>query len=131
MYYSDSQVFTVYAYDFDLESGGIANRSVFRKYENGDPDGLTVDSEGFVWIAVWGGWCVDRFNPEGELVTRIEMPVQYPTCPIFAGEEMGELYVTSAWFLLDREGREAQPQAGDLFRIQTDVKGLPEPKFAG
>lgn len=131
MYYSDSQIFTVYAYDFDLESGTISNKRVFRKYENGDPDGLTVDSEGFIWIAVWGGWCVDRFDPDAKLVTRIEMPVQYPTCPTFGGPGMDELYLTSAWYLLDRRGREAQPQAGDLFRIQTDVKGIPEAKFAG
>lgn len=131
MYYSDSQVYTVYAYDFELESGEISNRRVFRKFDNGDPDGLTVDSQGNIWIAIWGGWCVEQYAPEGALIERIEMPVQYPTCPIFGGEEMNELYVTSAWYLLDRAGRGSQPLAGDLFRIRTGVKGLPEPKFAG
>lgn len=131
MYYSDSQIFTIYAYDFDLDSGEIANRRVFLKKEQGDPDGLTVDSEGFVWIAVWDGWCVERYDPDGKLVSKIAMPVQYPTCPIFGGENMDELFVTSAWLLLGHDGRKDQPLAGDLFRIHTDVRGLAEPKFAG
>jgi L-arabinonolactonase len=130
-YYSDSQVYTVYAYDFKLESGEIGNRRIFRKFENGDPDGITVDSEGFIWVAVWGGWDVERYDPDGTLVKRIEMPVQYPTCPIFGGEDLNELYVTSAKYLLNQSGRQSQPMAGDLFCVRTDVKGLPEPKFAG
>lgn len=131
MYYSDSQVFTIYAYDFDLDSGTIDNRRVFRQFDNGDPDGLTVDSEGCVWVAMWGGWCVERYDPAGSLMTRIDMPVQYTTCPIFGGENLDELYLTSAWFALGRERRHEQPQAGDLFRIRPGVRGIPEAAFAG
>lgn len=131
MYYSDSQVFKVYRYDFDLETGGISNRQVWNRWENGDPDGLTVDSEGFVWVAVWGGWCLERYTPSGQLIRRIEMPVEYPTCPIFGGPELDELYVTSAWYALGEEHRDRQPLAGDLFRINAGVRGVPEPSFAG
>lgn len=131
MYYSDSQIFTIFAYDFDLESGAITNRRVFRKFENGDPDGLTVDSEGFIWVAIWGSWCVERYDPTGALVAHIDMPVECPTCPIFGGKNLDELYVTSAWYALGDERRHEQPQAGDLFRIRAGVRGIPEPKFAG
>jgi sugar lactone lactonase YvrE len=131
MYYSDSQVFEVYKYDFDLESGAIANRRVWNRWENGDPDGLTVDSEGCVWVAVWGGWCLERYAPSGELITRIKMPVEYPTCPIFGGPNLDELYVTSAWYALGKERRREQPLAGDLFRIEVGIPGIPEPQFVG
>lgn len=131
IYYSDSQVYTVFAYDFDLESGELANQRVFVDRRPGEPDGLTVDAEGCIWMAIWNGWTVERYDPNGKLMTRIDMPVQYPTCPIFGGPNMDELYVTSAWTLLGREGRKSQPLAGDLFRIHPGVKGVPEPKFAG
>jgi len=131
MYYSDSQVFEVYKYDFDLESGDITNRRVWNRWENGDPDGLTVDSEGCVWVAVWGGWCLERYAPSGGLITRIEIPVEYPTCPILGGPNLNELYVTSAWYALGMERRHEQPLAGDLFRIKVGIPGIPEPQFAG
>lgn len=131
MYYSDSQRFTIYAYDFDLESGEIANRRVYLRPEQGEPDGLTVDSEGCVWTAMWDGWRVDRYDPDGKLMTSIPMPVQYPTCPMFGGDNLDELFITSAWTAMGPDGRHSQPLAGDMFRIQTDVKGIPEPKFAG
>ena len=131
MYYSDSQRFTIYAYDFDLESGDIANRRVYLRPEQGEPDGLTVDSEGCVWAAMWDGWRVDRLDPDGKLITSIPMPVQYPTCPMFGGPNMDELFITSAWTAMGKERRHEQPLAGDLFHIQTDVKGIPESKFAG
>jgi sugar lactone lactonase YvrE len=131
MYYSDSQRFNIYAYDFDLASGELANRRVFLRPEQGEPDGLTVDSEGCVWVAMWDGWRVDRYDPEGKLMLSIPTPVQYPTCPIFGGPNMDEIFITSAWLLLGKERRHEQPQAGDMFHIQTDIKGIPEPKFAG
>lgn len=132
MYYNDSQIGTIWAYDYDFVSGNIANRRVFYKSENGgEPDGLTIDSEGCLWTAVWGDWCVLRFDPDGRLMTRIQMPVQRPTCPTFGGDHLDELYVTSARIGLAAEQHRAQPQAGDLFRIHVGVKGLPEPKFAG
>jgi sugar lactone lactonase YvrE len=131
MYYSDSQIFTIFAYDFDLASGTITNRRVFHRFDNGDPDGLTVDSEGFLWVAIWGGWCIERYDPAGKMVERIDMPVQYTTCPTFGGENLDELYLTSAWIALGPDRRHEQPQAGDLFRIRPGVRGLAEPKFAG
>jgi sugar lactone lactonase YvrE len=131
MYYSDTDVFAVFAYDFDPANGTISNRRVFHHFGHDRPDGLTVDSEGFVWVAIWGGWRVERYDSAGKLALRVDLPVQYPTCPMFGGANLDELYVTSAWTDLGQERRHEQPQAGDLFRIRAGVRGLPEPKFAG
>jgi sugar lactone lactonase YvrE len=64
-------------------------------------------------------------------MTQVELPAQFPTCPMFGGANLDELYITSAWTELGPERRHEQPQSGDLFRIRAGVRGLPEPKFAG
>lgn len=130
MYYSDSGgPGVVYAYDFDLESGSISNRRVFLPPTGTDAvaDGLTVDSEGCVWVAYWNGWKVARYDPQGNLMRAIRMPVQRPTSCNFGGPDLNELYVTSASTGLSAAEKQQQPMAGDLFRIHTDVTGIPEP----
>jgi sugar lactone lactonase YvrE len=134
MYYTDSGVRMIYAYDFDPATGAIENRRPFvhTPDEEGVPDGLTVDSEGCVWSARWGGWKVTRYDPDGKVEREIGMPVQCPTSCTFGGAELTELYITSAWSgLSDEERSRQQPWAGDLFRLQTGVRGFEEPKFAG
>ena len=125
MYYSDSGGSgIVYAYDYDLDSGAISNRRTWLP-STGTParaDGLTVDSEGCVWIAFWDGWRVERRAPDGELLDTVEMPVQRPTSVNFGGPDMRDLYVTSAGL-----GCDDQPQAGDVFRLRTDSVGEMEP----
>lgn len=128
MYYSDSGGSgIVYAYDFDLNSGSISNKRIFLSPTGSSAvaDGLTVDSEGCLWIAFWDGWRVERRAPDGRLLRQIDMPVQRPTSCMFGGPDLTDLYVTSASNDIDPA---EQPQAGDLFRIRTDVKGLPEPE---
>lgn len=133
MYYVDSTPQQIYAYDFDLESGEIANRRVFvdRSAEQGVPDGLTVDADGGVWIAVWEGACVEQYDPQGKLVRRVSVPALYPTSVAFGGAGLDELYVTSALVMFPSEERGAHPQDGGLFRLHGMGKGLPEPFFAG
>lgn len=123
----------ILAYDYDTATGAAQNRRVFVDIpaDDGMPDGLTTDSEGFVWAAHWGGWRVSRFDPAGKLEREIRVPAELVTCIGFGGEGMDELYITTAWYTLSDEQRKEQPQAGDLFRIQTGVKGIPEPGFAG
>ena len=130
MYFNDSGKNVIYAYDFNAESGSISNRRTFVQLPEGEiiPDGLTVDREGYVWCVLFRGYKIIRYDPEGKIAREIRMPTCFTTSCIFGGDNMDELYVTTAW----RENRDKQaPFAGDLFRIQTDVKGLPEPKFAG
>jgi sugar lactone lactonase YvrE len=133
MYYTDSPRRAIYAYDFEASSGALANRRIFVRTPEGEgvPDGLTVDSDGFVWSARWGGWRIMRYDPKGRVEREIHLPVACPTSCTFGGEGLDELYITSAWTALSEQEREEQPQAGDLFRIRTGVKGQQESLFAG
>jgi sugar lactone lactonase YvrE len=131
MYYTDSPRRVIYAYDFDAVTGAIANRRVFARVPDdaGFPDGLTVDSEGFIWSAHWDGWQISRYDPAGQVERVIKMPVQRPTSCAFGGVNLNELYITSAWIRLSKAERQQQPLAGNLFRLKVEVKGLPAAKF--
>jgi sugar lactone lactonase YvrE len=133
MYFTDTMRQVILAYDFDPATGGIGNRRPFAQVseEGVLPDGLTVDSEGFVWSAQWGGGRVIRYDPDGRVDRVIELPAQQTSCPAFGGENLDELYITSAWGGLSEAERKKQPLAGALFRVKVGVKGIPEPKFAG
>ena len=76
---------------------------------DGSPDGLTVDAEGGVWVALWDGWTVRRYLPDGSVDREIRLPVSEVTCPAFGGPDLDELYITTAWELLSR--RAARPRA--------------------
>ena len=97
----------------------------------GDPDGATVDAEGGVWGAHWGGWRVTRYDPKGRVDRVVKMPVQKPTCPAFGGHRLDILYVTSASIQLTSDELKQQPQAGSIFAFEPGVKGLPEAHFTG
>ena len=133
MYYTDSPLRVIYAYDFDLDSGSISNRRDFVKVpvEDGFPDGLTVDSEGFVWSAHWDGWRLTRYDPSGNVEHVVYLPVQRPTSCTFGGRDLDQLFITSAWTGLNDTDRKEQPLAGDLFLLQADVKGQKENEFLG
>jgi sugar lactone lactonase YvrE len=134
MYHADSPRHVVYAYDFDPESGNISNKREFIHIPSGDgfPDGLTVDAEGYIWLAHWGGWRITRFDPSGKVAEVYQVPVECPTSCAFGGENLDILYITSAWKgLKTEEQRKAQPLAGDVFCLKTTTKGLPEYKFKG
>lgn len=121
-YHTDTMRHTIYVYDFDRVSGAAENRRVFVQdpEKPGVPDGLTVDSQGFVWSARWGGWKITRFDPDGVPEREIELPVACPTSCTFGGVRLNRLYITSAWSELTEEERAAQPQAGDIFMIEFD-----------
>lgn len=133
MYYADTPRRTVWAWDFEPERGEIDNRRVFLTIPPGEgvPDGATVDAEGFLWLAQWGGWRVARYDPLGRLARTIMLPVKQPTCPMFGGADLDVLYVTSASIGLSGEALARQPQAGSLFALDVGVKGLPERRFKG
>lgn len=133
MYYTDSPTKTIFVYDFDAQSGTITNRCPFihTPGESGVPDGLTVDSEGCLWSARWGGGKITRYDPTGRAMQELRLPVQYPTSCAFGGASLDELYITSAWTALSPEKRQQQPLAGDLFRVRTGVRGQIQRRFAG
>ena len=133
MYYTDSALRVIYAYDFDLSDGEITNQRKFVQVPvtEGFPDGLTVDKEGFVWSAHWDGWRITRYDPDGQVERDIPLPVQRPTSCTFGGPDLTQLFITSAWTGLSEIDRREQPWAGDLLRIQTDLQGQQENEFKG
>lgn len=130
-YLTDSAPHLIYAYDFEAETGTIRNRRVLVDLSNEDvePDGLAIDREGKLWSALWNGWCVACFSPEGEEILRVPVPVQRPTCVTFGGSGLTELYVTSASVGLSQKEIQQGFYAGDLFRFATDSTGLPTHQF--
>jgi sugar lactone lactonase YvrE len=133
LYVTAQFAYETYAWDFDPATGDIANRRVFARVtpQDGLPDGLTVDSEGGVWSALWGGWRLLRYDPDGKVERELRLPVPNPTAAMFGGPDLDELYITTAWYLLDESERRAAPHSGDLFRARLGIRGLPEPKFLG
>lgn len=132
LYVTDMFNSRILAYDYDLDAGTVSGRRVFVDVpeDAGWPDGLIVDQDGFIWSAHWNGWRVTRYDPEGKIEREVKLPVANVTCMAFGGKDLNVLYMTTAWFMLSDEERAAQPQAGDLFRVETDVKGRLEPEFA-
>ncbi|WP_416668981.1 SMP-30/gluconolactonase/LRE family protein [Egbenema bharatensis] len=130
-YLTDSPSQKIYAYDYDAETGEISNcrDHVDLRGEEFFPDGLAIDTAGCIWSAMWDGWCVIRFDPNGQEMLRVEMPVQRPTCCIFGGEQMTDLYITTASVGLSQKEIQQSFQAGNLFRVRTDVPGLPSHSF--
>jgi sugar lactone lactonase YvrE/DNA-binding IclR family transcriptional regulator len=134
MYFTDSHRKTIYQYDFDLINGVTANRRPLITFDSaaGSPDGLTVDADGCLWVAMWDDWCIVRFDPEGREMTRLRMPVPRPTSCCFGGQNLDVLYVTSARVRLTEDMLNSAPLSGSLFAVNIPgVRGLPETTFAG
>jgi sugar lactone lactonase YvrE len=133
MYFIDSAPREIYAYDFDLAGGGVKNRRRLVRIaeEHGLPDGMTVDAEGFLWVAQWSGGRVVRYDPDGNIERMIPMPVQRPTSVAFGGPDLTTLFITSGTMRMSEAELSAEPQAGHLFALETEVQGLPESRFAG
>jgi L-arabinonolactonase len=133
MYYTDTRTQQISVYDYEAASGEISNRRPFVQVpeENGHPDGLAVDEDGFVWGAKWGGWKVVRYTPQGQIDREIRLPVERVSSCFFGGPKLDELYITTAQEGMTGEERRLQPQAGDLFRFRAGVRGLPVSFYKG
>lgn len=133
-YWTDTKTGCVFAFDYDANSGEIANRRVAVEVEKalGRPDGLTVDAEGFLWTALWAGHGVARWNPAtGERVAMVECPAANCTCPAFGGSNLDVLYFTTAQKGRDEAEASPEPEAGNVFAARVGVEGLPSFAFAG
>ncbi|WP_454714212.1 D-xylonolactone lactonase [Caulobacter segnis] len=127
-YHTDTLEKTIYAFDLS-EDGLLSNKRVFVKIAVGDevyPDGSVVDSEGYVWTALWGGFGAIRFSPDGQAVARIELPAPNVTKPCFGGPDLKTLFFTTARKGLSDETLAQYPLAGGLFAVQVDVAGQPQ-----
>lgn len=130
MYFADSPAKEIEAFDYDPQSGVLGARRSLAKV-NGIPDGSCVDAEGFIWNAVWEGYRVERWSPEGRLDRVIEVPVRKPTCCAFGGPDLDILFITSSRLDDSAENLAREPQAGSLFAVRPGVRGLADPAFAG
>jgi sugar lactone lactonase YvrE len=133
MYYIDSPTQGVDAFLYDIDTGRLANRRrvVDIPAAAGIPDGMTIDADGCLWMALYGGSAVHRYAPDGHLDTTVSFPATNITCPVFGGREFHQLYVTSARDGLDERQRAAQPHAGAVFAVDVGARGLPGQRFAG
>jgi sugar lactone lactonase YvrE len=133
MYFIDSTTHRVDVFDYDAGSGEIAERRAFAEIDPSDglPDGMTVDSEGGVWVCLFGGGAVRRYAEDGALEAQVELPVTNPTSPVFGGPDLRTLYVTSARHGLSDEQLAAEPPAGAVLALEPGVAGLPGNRFAG
>ena len=93
----------------------------------GGLDGAVVDADGLIWIARWGGGCIDVYNPQGERLRCLQVPARQTTCPAFVGPDFSRLLVTSAWQGMDEAARAADPEHGRTFLLEVAVRGCPEP----
>ncbi|PRO66318.1 SMP-30/gluconolactonase/LRE family protein [Alkalicoccus urumqiensis] len=125
MYYIDTPSETIYRYDFDPESGAITNETTaFQTTElEGHPDGMTIDNEGKLWVAFFGGGCVRRFDPEnGTVLETIEVEASNVTSCCFGGRDWSTLYITTG-------KEEDEPKSGGLFAIDLPVSGAKSHRY--
>ena len=125
MYYVDSLDHTLDVLDYDAATGQISSRRTVAEIGSSEsvPDGLTVDADGGIWVAMWGGGAVLRYSPDGALTATVELPASYVTCPTFGGADLDTMYITTA----------AGPGdgAGGLFAVRPGVAGLPTNPYRG
>ncbi len=134
MYYIDTPMRKVTAFDFDLKTGKISNGRTAVDFLNqeGSPDGMAVDREGMIWVAHWAGSKVSRWNPStGKLLDQIALPAKNVSSCCFGGKNLDELYITTARAGMDQKALSEWPESGDLFRAKVDVGGLPTYSFNG
>jgi sugar lactone lactonase YvrE len=127
MYYADSPLRRIDVFDYDPATGEAFARRAFADLSEaeGVPDGLTVDADGCVWVAMWGGSALRRFTPEGQPDAVLPVPVSQPTSCAFGGPGLADLYITSARVGLTDDQLAAQPLAGRLLHVRPGPVGLP------
>jgi sugar lactone lactonase YvrE len=133
IYFADTRAGSIERAGYDPASGTVGAWSVLAAPEAapGRPDGATVDAEGFVWNARYGGGCLARFSPDGRLDRIAPLPVSQPTSCAFGGEGFRTLFVTTSRQRLSEAQRAAEPLAGSLLALDVGVAGLAEPRYAG
>jgi sugar lactone lactonase YvrE len=133
MYVTDSYTRDIYIYDYNVKTGKAVNQRVFIKVPDteGTPDGLTVDSQGFLWSAQWYGYCVMRYDPYGKKDLKLPVPSGQTSSVVFGGPDLMDLYVTSAAEVVRLstapKGYDFDaPHNGNVYRFSLGIKGMPE-----
>ncbi len=132
LYHIDSPRREVDAYAYDLATGTLGpRRRLIGLGDEAVPDGMTIDTEGCLWVALWGGWRVLRVSPGGDVLATVHLPVSQVSSCTFGGRALDELFITTARKGLGRDGDAREPLAGCLFRVRPGARGLPPIPFAG
>lgn len=133
MYLVDSPTRRIDRIDFDPTTGELGSRKTVVALPPGSamPDGLTVDAEGFIWVAMWDGWAVGRYDPTGRLERTIRVSAARVASLAFGGPALDELYITTARGRSPESGLLDQPHAGGLFRCRPGVLGRPPCRYSG
>jgi len=126
MYYTDSEARCIYLFDYEERTGALTNQRVWLHTPEGAglPDGMTVDAQGHVWSARWDDSALYRYTPEGVEEQRIEFPARKVSSVAFGGDDLSDLYITTA--LTDGTKAQEGAGAGALFRIRPGIRGVPE-----
>ena len=132
MFYTDSRELVIWAFDFDAGTASLARQRVHARIEdrNASPDGLSVDTNGCVWSALFGGSAVIQFDPAGKEMRRVRVPALRPTSCAFGGEDMRTLFITSESFQLGPATLRGSPLSGGLFAVDTKSRGVPVGRLA-
>jgi sugar lactone lactonase YvrE len=133
MYYVDTGRGTLDVLRHDPQRGTVEDRRTLVSLvgEQGLPDGLAVDAEGHLWLALWDGGCARRYSPSGELEMVVYLPASRVTSVAFGGPDLTDLYITTAREGLDEERLRTEPLAGSVFRCRPGPAGLTRATFAG
>jgi sugar lactone lactonase YvrE len=133
MYYIDSMTRRVDVFDYEPVDGTIGNRRTIVEIadDEGMPDGMTVDSDGFLWVAIYGAGTVRRFDPEGLPDMEIKLPVSNVTSCAFGGPDLRDVYITTAAQFMSDEELLMQPHAGGIYRARPGPTGMPAHRFRG
>jgi len=129
LYLADTALFLVEVFDLDPATGALSGRRRFLDFGEAQvwPDGMTVDDEGMLWVALGRAGAVHRYRPDGTLDGVVELPATNPTSVAFGGIGGRDLYITTSWFDCEPDSRAGQPLAGVIFRCRPGVTGPPSP----
>jgi sugar lactone lactonase YvrE len=126
LYHNDTMRRVVYAFDVS-DDGTLSRKRIFAAISgDGYPDGIAVDAEGYVWVALFGGWRIERFSPDGKVVEQVPFPCANVTKLAFGADDLQTVYASTAWKGLSPVERQQQPQAGGLFSFRSPVPGQPQ-----
>jgi xylono-1,5-lactonase len=131
-YLADTNSQVIYCYDYDSLNGNISDRQNFIEFKDAEyPDGLCIDTQGNLWIAMWSNGKIIQFDNEGNRINEIMLPVTHPTSCCFGGKSLSTLFITTSMIELSEEERQNQPLAGKILKIETTFQGQPNRKYKG
>jgi len=133
MYHNETSSGQIFIFDFDVDSGEIRNKRLFRQFKTNEglPDGMCVDTDACIWVAHFSGARVTRYAPDGRALQTIELPTSMVTSCAFGGRDFRTLFITTATVALNPQQLEEQPLAGALFAIQVETPGTASCRFKG